>query len=173
MWRLLIKGAGAALVVCAGGMLGWRRGNAAMRRVRMLEEGCAFLGALWDELHFRGGRTEEILASAQSNAHLAVLPLYFTALSSGCALQTERREALRRTERELAGILSSEERELLCGALENLGACPAREEEQRIAHARARLAAAWESAHAQAQQQRKLYRTIGLSLGGAAALLLL
>ena len=59
------------------------------------------------------------------------------------------------------------------GALEGLGGCPAQEEEQRLAYAQTQLETALDAARAEAAQQRRLYRTLGLSLGGAAALLLL
>ena len=62
---------------------------------------------------------------------------------------------------------------LLRGALEGLGGCPAQEEEQRLAYAQTQLETALDAARAEAAQQRRLYRTLGLSLGGAAALLLL
>ena len=59
------------------------------------------------------------------------------------------------------------------GALEGLGGCPAQEEEQRLAYAQTQLETALDAARAEAAQQRRLYRTLGLSLGGADALLLL
>ena len=73
----------------------------------------------------------------------------------------------------LAGVTRREERVLLRGALEGLGGCPAQEEEQRLAYAQTQLETALDAARAEAAQQRRLYRTLGLSLGGAAALLLL
>ena len=109
--------------------MGWRKGNAAMRRVQVLADICAFLGAVRDDLHFRCGRTEEILAAAQQNTRLSALPLYFSDLASGCGLQTELDNALCRTEREIAGVTRREERVLLRGALEGLGGCPAQEED--------------------------------------------
>ena len=74
---------------------------------------------------------------------------------------------------EIAGVTRREERVLLRGALEGLGGCPAQEEEQRLAYAQTQLETALDAARAEAAQQRRLYRTLGLSLGGAAALLLL
>ena len=58
-------------------------------------------------------------------------------------------------------------------SLEGLTGCPAQEEEQRLAYAQTQLETALDAARAEAAQQRRLYRTLGLSLGGAAALLLL
>lgn len=173
MWKLLCKALGALLVLYAGGALGWRRSGTAMRRVQMLEEMCAFLDALQNELHFRCGRTEELLASAQQAARLTALPLYFTDLHAGCGLQTELDGALNRTEREIMDVTRSEERALLRRSLEDLGGYPAKEEEQRLAWARERLKKTLTDAYSEAAQQCRLYRTIGLSLGGAAALLLL
>ncbi len=173
MWKLLCKALGALLILYAGGMLGWRRGGAAMRRVQVLADMCAFLEALQSELHFRCGRTEELLACAQQAARLTALPLYFTDLHAGCGLQTELDGALCRTEREIASVTKHEERALLRGALEDLGGCPAKEEEQRLAWACERLKKVLADARGAAAQQCRLYRTIGLSLGGAAALLLL
>ncbi len=173
MWKLMLKAIGALLILYAGGALGWRRGNACARRVQVLREMCAFLGAVRRELHFRCGRTEEILAQAQGNTRLAALPLYFANLSTGSGLQIELDRALQRTEREVGDVTLPPERAALRAALESLGACPAREEEQRLAHAQAGLEQALEQAREQAAVQQKLYRTIGLSLGGAAALLLL
>lgn len=173
MWKLILKGAGAAMLVCAGGLLGWRKGSAAMRRARVLEEMHLFLGAVRDELHFRRGRTEEILLAAQAALRLSALPLDFSGLSSGRCLQEQLQKALQAAQRALAGTVQPEEYQLLRHALEQLGACPAGEEEQCIAHAMARLEALWKTARAQAQEQRRLYRIIGLSLGCAAALLLL
>ena len=166
MRELFFKCIGAILVLYTGAAMGWRKGNAAMRRVQVLADICAFLGAVRDDLHFRCGRTEEILAAAQQNTRLSALPLYFSDLASGCGLQTELDNALCRTEREIAGVL-------LRGALEGLGGCPAQEEEQRLAYAQTQLETALDAARAEAAQQRRLYRTLGLSLGGAAALLLL
>ena len=165
MRELFFKCIGAILVLYTGAAMGWRKGNAAMRRVQVLADICAFLGAVRDDLHFRCGRTEEILAAAQQNTRLSALPLYFSDLASGCGLQTELDNALCVTRRE--------ERVLLRGALEGLGGCPAQEEEQRLAYAQTQLETALDAARAEAAQQRRLYRTLGLSLGGAAALLLL
>ena len=173
MRELFFKCIGAILVLYTGAAMGWRKGNAAMRRVQVLADICAFLGAVRDDLHFRCGRTEEILAAAQQNTRLSALPLYFSDLASGCGLQTELDNALCRTEREIAGVTRREERVLLRGALEGLGGCPAQEEEQRLAYAQTQLETALDAARAEAAQQRRLYRTLGLSLGGAAALLLL
>lgn len=173
MWKLILKVIGALLILYAGGALGWRRGNVCAQRVRVLEEMCAFLGAVRRELHFRCGRTEEILAEAQKNMRLAVLPLYFLNLDTGSGLQMELDRALQCTEQEIGEITLPSERATLRGALESLGACPAREEEQRLAHAEESLEQALTQAREEAAVQQKLYRTIGLSLGGAAALLLL
>ncbi|MBD5092832.1 MAG: hypothetical protein HDT26_00845 [Subdoligranulum sp.] len=173
MWKLMFKGIGALLILYAGGALGWHKGDACARRVRVLSEMCAFLDAVRRELHFRCGRTEEILAEAQKNTRLAALPLYFLELDAGSGLQTELDSALQRTEREIEEVTLPSERAALRGALEGLGACPAREEEQRLAHAQDSLEQALDLAREQAAVQQKLYRTIGLSLGGAAALLLL
>ena len=164
MRELFFKCIGAILVLYTGAAMGWRKGNAAMRRVQVLADICAFLGAVRDDLHFRCGRTEEILAAAQQNTRLSALPLYFSDLASGCGLQTELDNALCRTEREIAGVTRREERVLLRGA---------QEEEQRLAYAQTQLETALDAARAEAAQQRRLYRTLGLSLGGAAALLLL
>lgn len=125
MRELFFKCIGAILVLYTGAAMGWRKGNAAMRRVQVLADICAFLGAVRDDLHFRCGRTEEILAAAQQNTRLSALPLYFSDLASGCGLQTELDNALCRTEREIAGVTRREERVLLRGALEGLGGCPA------------------------------------------------
>ena len=103
MRELFFKCIGAILVLYTGAAMGWRKGNAAMRRVQVLADICAFLGAVRDDLHFRCGRTEEILAAAQQNTRLSALPLYFSDLASGCGLQTELDNALCRTERETAG----------------------------------------------------------------------
>ena len=139
MRELFFKCIGAILVLYTGAAMGWRKGNAAMRRVQVLADICAFLGAVRDDLHFRCGRTEEILAAAQQNTRLSALPLYFSDLASGCGLQTELDNALCRTEREIAGVTRREERVLLRGALEGLGGCPAQEEEQRLAYAQTQL----------------------------------
>ena len=104
MRELFFKCIGAILVLYTGAAMGWRKGNAAMRRVQVLADICAFLGAVRDDLHFRCGRTEEILAAAQQNTRLSALPLYFSDLASGCGLQTELDNALCRTEREIAGV---------------------------------------------------------------------
>ena len=120
MRELFFKCIGAILVLYTGAAMGWRKGNAAMRRVQVLADICAFLGAVRDDLHFRCGRTEEILAAAQQNTRLSALPLYFSDLASGCGLQTELDNALCRTEREIAGVTRREERVLLRGALEGL-----------------------------------------------------
>ena len=128
MWKLMFKGIGALLILYAGGALGWHKGDACARRVRVLSEMCAFLDAVRRELHFRCGRTEEILAEAQKNTRLAALPLYFLELDAGSGLQTELDSALQRTEREIEEVTLPFERAALRGALEGLGACPAREE---------------------------------------------
>ena len=94
MRELFFKCIGAILVLYTGAAMGWRKGNAAMRRVQVLADICAFLGAVRDDLHFRCGRTEEILAAAQQNTRLSALPLYFSDLASGCGLQTELDNAL-------------------------------------------------------------------------------
>ena len=70
MRELFFKCIGAILVLYTGAAMGWRKGNAAMRRVQVLADICAFLGAVRDDLHFRCGRTEEILAAAQQNTRL-------------------------------------------------------------------------------------------------------
>ena len=75
MRELFFKCIGAILVLYTGAAMGWRKGNAAMRRVQVLADICAFLGAVRDDLHFRCGRTEEILAAAQRNTRLSALPL--------------------------------------------------------------------------------------------------
>ncbi len=173
MWKLILKGIGALLILYTGGALGWRRGDACARRVRVLAEMCEFLAAARRELHFRCGRTEEILAEAQRNTRLTALPLYFIDLRAGGGLQTQLEQALWRTEQEIADVTQPAERALLRGALEALGGCPAREEEQRLAYAQSVLERALEQARAQAAAQQRLYRAIGFSLGGAAALLLL
>lgn len=173
MWKLIFKAIGALLILYAGGALGWHKGDVCAQRVRVLCEMCTFLDAVRRELHFRCGRTEEILAEAQKNTRLAALPLYFLNLGAGSGLQTELDSALQRTEQEIEDVTLPPERAALRNALESLGACPAREEEQRLAHAQAGLEQALALAREQAAVQQKLYRTIGLSLGGAAALLLL
>ena len=108
MRELFFKCIGAILVLYTGAAMGWRKGNAAMRRVQVLADICAFLGTVRDDLHFRCGRTEEILAAAQQNTRLSALPLYFSDLASGCGLQTELDNALCRTEREIAGVTRRE-----------------------------------------------------------------
>lgn len=173
MWKLILKASGALLILYAGGALGWRKGNGCARRVQVLGELCAFLGAVRRELHFRCGRTEEILAGAQRNTRLIALPLYFLELDAGSGLRAELDRALCRTEREIRDVTLPSERAVLHSALESLGACPAREEEQRLAHAQAELEQALTSAREQAAVRQRLYRAIGLSLGTAAALLLL
>lgn len=173
MWKLILKASGALLILYAGGALGWRKGNGCARRVQVLGELCAFLGAVRRELHFRCGRTEEILAEAQRNTRLIALPLYFLELDTGSGLRVELDRALCRTEREIWDVTLPSERAVLHSALESLGACPAREEEQRLAHAQAELEQALTLAREQAAVRQRLYRTIGLSLGAAAALLLL
>ena len=57
MRELFFKCIGAILVLYTGAAMGWRKGNAAMRRVQVLADICAFLGAVRDDLHFRCGRT--------------------------------------------------------------------------------------------------------------------
>ncbi len=173
MWKLMFKMIGALLIVCAGGALGWRKGDDCARRVRVLGELCAFLDAVRRELHFRCGRTEEILAQAQRGTALRALPLYFADLDAGSGLQEQLESALCRTEREIADVTLPSERAALRAALEGLGAYAAQEEEQRLAHAQATLERALSAARAEAAVRQKLYRTVGLSLGGAAALLLL
>ncbi len=173
MLKLICKAAGALLILLTGGALGWQKGGAAMRRVQVLTDMCVFLEAVRCELHYRRGRTEEILAAAQKSARLTALPLYFGALGSGCGLQTQLDAALLRTEREIESVTQAGERAVLRAALEDLGAYPAPEEEQRLAGAVETLRRALETARGEAAQQRRLYRTVGLSLGGAAALLLL
>lgn len=170
---LCFKGVGALLIVYAGGAIGWRKANAAVRRVHILTELCSFLNAVQRNLHYRCGRTEEILASAQKQIRPQVLPLYFTDLPAGRGLQTALDHALYRTEQEIERVTLREERAVFRTALEGLGGCPAQEEEQKLAHACAQLSDALEKARAEADGQRRLYRTLGLSLGGAAALLLL
>lgn len=53
MRELFFKCIGAILVLYTGAAMGWRKGNAAMRRVQVLADICAFLGAVRDDLHFR------------------------------------------------------------------------------------------------------------------------
>ena len=132
-----------------------------------------FLGAVRDDLHFRCGRTEEILAAAQQNTWLSALPLYFSDLASGCGLQTELDNALCRTEREIAGVTRREERVLLRGALEGWAAVLRRRRNKGWPTPKHSWKPLWMLPEREAAQQRRLYRTLGLSLGGAAALLLL
>ena len=47
MRELFFKCIGAILVLYTGAAMGWRKGNAAMRRVQVLADICAFLGAVY------------------------------------------------------------------------------------------------------------------------------
>ena len=173
MLHILFKVLGAALVVCAGALLGYKKGETVMRRVQVLEEMAVFLSAVRSGLRFRGDRTEELLRAAQCESSLQVLPLYFDALSPGSALHETLESALIRTRRELTPFTTQAEQQLFCTSIAELGGCTGEEAQQKLSYAQVQLELSLGPARIGAQQQKKLYRTMGVSLGAAAALLLL
>lgn len=173
MSRLIFKCVGALLIVYAGAAIGRKKGDVSMRRMKIINEMRRFLICVQNELHYRCGRTENILQSAQKNAQLSELPMYFMKLPKGSCLQNAMDEALYKTECEIAAVTQLEERRIFRSALEMLGACPAEEEEKHLSAAISQLGIMTETMRDKAAMDRRLYQTVGFSLGGAAALLLI
>lgn len=173
MLKVIFKCMGALLILYAGAALGRKKGSAALQRLQMMEEMRRFLICVQNELHYRCSRTETILQAAQKNAGLCVLPLRFERFFQAGCTQNALDEALYQMEQETVSTAQAEERRIFRSALERLGGCPAEEEETHLAAAVEQLGLMEQTLRATAQAERKLYQTVGFSLGGAAALLLI
>lgn len=173
MLKLIFKCMGALLILYAGAALGRKRGSAAMQRLQIVSEMRRFLICVQNELHYRCSRTETILESARKSAGLSVLPIRFAKLSQTGCTQNALDEALYQLEQEIASVTQAEERRVFRSALEMLGACPAEEEETHLAAAVSQLGLIQETLRDKAASEQRLYQSVGFSLGGAAALLLI
>ncbi len=75
----VFKCIGAILVLYTGAAMGWRKGNAAMRRVQVLADICAFLAAQCGTTFiFAAAERRKSSLRHSENTRLSALPLYFS-----------------------------------------------------------------------------------------------
>ena len=173
MLGILLKGIGALCVVAAGGLAGWRKGEQVMRRVQVLEEMIGVLSAVKNNLQFQRDRTYDVLYGALRTDENRFLHLPWEILRDGPQMEDTLSAMLEQMRKAHEQELPAQELDWFCAALRSLGKCPAGQAEQKLAYAAAQLSDTLHTARREAAQQQKLYRTVGLSFGGVAALLLL
>ena len=108
MRELFFKCIGAILVLYTGAAMGWRKGNAAMRRVQVLADICAFLGAVRDdcglqtELDNALCRTEREIAGVTRREERVLLRGALEGLGGCPAQEEEQRLAYAQTQLDTA-----------------------------------------------------------------------
>ena len=170
--QILLKTFGAFLIFSVGAVLGMRKGQSFVLRSEMLADMVCFLQYIMTNLHFRRDTTCDILLEALANASLKKLPFSLQRVPSAQlpqALDT----ALKALAQKTKPLLNDSELQQFGDALLQLGRSEAEEETQKLSYAIAVLAGAASEAAQEAKIQCKMYRTLGLSAGAAAAVLLL
>ncbi len=165
---LFCKLLGCALLVLAGAAAGGKRAEATAQRARYLAAMGGFLGEVDAALQYSPQPTAHLLAQAQHSAGLA---LHFEALRDGPQLPADIGRALEEARAE-HGAVPAREWEQFAAAVQRVGQVDAPQARQAISYASQHLERAAREAAEQAQKDRKLYYTLGLSAGAAAALLL-
>lgn len=170
--HLLCKLIGAALLLTTGAVLGWRKGDQFVIRATLLYDMVIFLRAVQNNIRYRRDTKANILMAAAEECRMQ--RLRFTL---HCAAPQELpqalQEALERVRLETSAYILTQELQQFARALLTLGDTGAQEETQKLSFTITTLQNAADEADRQAKTQRKLYRTIGLSGGAAAALLFL
>lgn len=170
--QLLCKILGAALLLATGAVLGWRKGDQYMIRAALLTDMVLFLRTVQNNIRYRRDTTASILTDAA--AHCRTQHLCF-ALHCNAAQQLPQalQTALAQVQSDTSAYVLPQEMQQFARALLTLGDGSAQEETQKLSFTIATLQNAADEAEKQAKVQRKLYRTMGMSGGAAAALLFL
>lgn len=166
---LFCKLLGCALLVLAGAAAGGKRAEATAQRAKYLAAMGVFLGEVDAALQYSPQPTAHLLAQAQQSAGLA---LHFETLCDGPRLPADISRALEKARAEHSAV-PAREWEQFAAAILRVGQVDAPQARQALAYANQHLERAAREAAEQAQKDRKLYYTLGLSAGAAAALLLI
>jgi stage III sporulation protein AB len=173
MQKLLLKGIGALCLLATGAAAGRMRGEREIRRVCAMQEMVDVLTALYNDLRFQQNRTYDALCRAIRTNTPKTLFLQAELLQDGPQFAHSMETMLAQLRYAHAAELHGEEIDVFCDALAKLGTASAQQAQQAMLYAASRLESMLHAARTQAQQLRQLYRTVGISAGGAAALLLL
>ena len=166
---MFLKLLGSCLLIAVGGMVGLRMGESRAAQAKTLERLALFLGALSDALYYQRGTTAELLESA---AREYTLPFLQKPLPEGPGFPELLSRELEAARHRLPRTGDPEWR-LFDQAVLALCRQDAPQARRTLEHAQKRLSQAAEAALREAATQKKLCRTLGISLGAAAALLLL
>lgn len=169
----MFKAAGAFLIFAVGTLLGLRKGQTYVRRAQMLTEMVALLRYLEKGIRFRRDTTQDLLRDALAACPLRTLPFTPNLQKNTVELPQALEEALNQLSAQTQTFLTGTDCHLFAEAMQQLGHGQAQEEMQKLAYAIAALEDARGKAVQEAAVQGKLYRTLGLSGGAAAAVLLL
>lgn len=172
LW-ILCKAMGACCVVGVGAICGFRKADQIMRRVKILEEMSLVLYYIDNNLQFQCDRTYDVLCNALNHTEKQVLFLPVGMLKDGPQMEYTLHRMVQRMYQVHMQEVPLEELQWFGTALTTLGTCPAGEAQQKIKYAIAQIETTLVLARENAKQQQKLYRTVGVSLGCVAALLLL
>lgn len=173
MWQMSVKWLGAALLFLACGAAGWGKGEQLTRRVRLLEDMIVVLNHLHDSLRFEIGSTYELLRQTADQVLLRELHLSFSDLNDGPSLEEELKEQLKHLQEHCKNLVYDHEFHYFESGLLGLMRLPAEQEERLLEYSASQLSLLVRNARQECIQQRKLYRVMGFSFGGMAALLLL
>lgn len=173
MWLITFKWMGAVLIFLACGTAGWSKGEQLVRRVRLLEDMVVFLNNLRDSLRFEMGSTYELLKETANSVLLRELRFSFESLDDGPCLETCLITELEKLHERYQNLLYEHEFHYFESCLLGLTRLPAEQEERLLEYSAAQLSLLIQNARQECTQQRKLYRVMGVSFGGMAALLLL
>lgn len=173
MFQVGFKLAGAVLIFFACGAAGWQKGEQLTRRVRILEDMIIVLNHLHDSLRFEIGSTYEILQKASQNLLLRELRLPFGGLSDGPSLRADLSRVLEELYERYKVLIHEHEFQYFVSCLSGLTNLPTGQEEKLLEYSASQLSLLVRNAREECDQQKKLYRVMGFSFGGMAALLLL
>ena len=168
-----VKFLGAIFVFAACSAAGWKKGENLLRRVRVLEDMIVVLSHLRDALRFEIGSSCQMLQNAAQNLLLRELRLPFENLRDDPDLEFSLEQHMETLRRQYCDIVYEHEFQYFSSALTGLLRLPASQEENLLEYSSSQLSLLVRSARSECEQQRKLYRAMGLSFGGMAALLLL
>ncbi|MEG0769203.1 MAG: stage III sporulation protein AB [Ruthenibacterium sp.] len=170
--HLIVKMSGALLLFVTGVLLGCKKGEQAVVRAQLLADMVLFLRTVQNNIRYRRDTTAEILYDTIAHCHMRQLIVVLDKVDAP-QLPQALQAALGKIAQETNTMILPQEMQQFARALLNLGKGGAEEETQRLSFPIATLENAAEEAEKQAKIQRRLYRTMGISGGAAAALLFL
>ena len=173
MFQMSFKLMGAFFIFISCGIAGWRKGEQLARRVRVLEDMIVVLNHLRDSLRYEIGSTYELLQKTSNNILLRELKLPFDNLTDDPSMDVQLNNILEELRQRYHEIVYQHEFQYFESGISGLLRLPPGQEEKLLEYSAAQLSLLVMNARKECEQQKKLYRAIGLSFGGMAALLLL